>query len=66
MNGAIDSAAAEQRGVRRVHDRVTASFVMSPRTRINGSTMLRFVNQADAAGVFVERPRCFHRTRVAV
>src|SRR5438067_13527503 len=45
----------------------TASFVMSPRSRVSrASAILRFMDQADAASIFVERSRCFHRTRIAV
>src|SRR6267154_3273666 len=45
----------------------TASFVMSPRTRASlESAMLRFVNQANAARVFVKRSRRLHRARVAI
>src|SRR6266403_2984182 len=45
----------------------TASFVMSPRTRASlESAMLRFVNQANAARIFVKRSRRLHRARVAV
>src|SRR5438067_13197964 len=45
----------------------TASFVMSPRSRVSrASAILRFMDQADAASIFVERPCCFHRTRIAV
>src|SRR5947207_9763607 len=45
----------------------TASFVMSPRSRVSrASAMLRFMDQADAASILVERPCCFHRTRIAV
>src|ERR1700733_13167193 len=45
----------------------TASFVMSPRSTVNrASAMLRFVNQANAAGVLVEWSRLLHRARAAV
>src|SRR5205085_8374052 len=45
----------------------TESLVMSPRMSASrGSAMLRFVDQADAARVFVKRPRGFHRARVIV
>src|SRR2546423_11180490 len=45
----------------------TASLVMSPRTSFSrGSAMLRFMNQANTAGVLVKRAGVFHRARVAV
>src|SRR5437868_6266739 len=50
----------------------TASLVMSPRVRaslesgIGVRLQLRFVNQPDAAGIFVKRPRQIHRARLAV
>src|SRR5438552_11971578 len=53
----------------------TASLVMSPRVRASlesgiGVRMrrrqFRFVNQPEAAGILVERPRQIHRARLAV
>src|SRR5437763_17038628 len=53
----------------------TASLVMSPRVRASLESgigvrlrrrQFRFVNQPDAAGIFVKRPRQIHRARLAV
>src|SRR5437588_3432791 len=50
----------------------TASLVMSPRARVSLESgigvrlQLRFVNQPDAARIFVKRLRQIHRARLAV